>query len=250
MIENDIFYVRPRDVGNDSLTLSKDEAHHLLHVHRKKRNDLFAAVDGKGTTFDCQIDSVEKDKIHAQILKRRRFVGEPVFKLTLALAIPKKARFEWVIEKGTEIGVSSFIPLITNRTIATEKSVKLIRWKKIALVAMKQCKRSILPTIETPVRFESFVETPSNYDLKLLAHENELDRDLNKSIESFGKNSKLQKFRSGILCIGPEGGFTSEEVKLAQQNGFSSFVMGPRRLRSETAALVSTSLILNKMGEL
>ena len=162
MIDNDFFYVRPPDVGTQSgiafhsLTLSKDEAHHLLHVHRKKRNDLFAAVDGKGTTFDCQINSVEKDKIHAQILKRRRFVGEPVFKLTLALAIPKKARFEWVIEKGTEIGVSSFIPLITNRTITTEKSVKLIRWKKIALVAMKQCKRSILPTIETPVRFESF----------------------------------------------------------------------------------------------
>ncbi len=248
MVERELFYVSPEDVFDDILRLQRQEVHHLVNVHRKKKGDFFIAVDGKGTGYDCEIESFDKNTLTAKILKKQRFYGEPLFKLTLALGIPKKSRFEWVIEKATEIGVMSIIPLLTNRTAWKEQSLKPQRCQRIALAAMKQSCRSFLPEIRPAMRFDSLCENSTDFDIKFLAHEKETSKNLHE-IFRFEENLS-QRIKSGIVCIGPEGGFTSEEIELANSSGFFTIGLGPRRLRTETAALAVASLILDRMGEL
>ena len=248
MVERELFYVSPEDVFHDTLRLQRQEVHHLLNVHRKKKGDFFIAVDGKGSGYDCEIESLDKNTLTAKILKKHRFYGEPLFKLTLALAIHKKNRFEWIIEKATEIGVTNIIPLLTKRTNQNEQTLKPQRSERIALAAMKQSCRSFLPTITPARNFESICEDSSNFGIKLIAHEKETSKNLNEILQ-FEENV-LQRITSGIVYIGPEGGFTNEEIDLANSYGFSTFGLGPRRLRTETAALVAASLVLDRVGEL
>ncbi len=250
MTHKDFFYVRPEDVFEDSLTLLKDESHHLIHVHRKKIGDFFAAVDGNGTVYECQIQEVVKDRLKARIIKKRRNLGEPIFRLTLAVAVLKGGRFDFVVEKGTEIGVSRFVPVLSSRVIGSEHSDKPRRWQRIALAAMKQSGRSCLPGLELPVLFERVCENASDYDLKLIAHEKYHGQNLNTIFKNIVQKRDLDFMKSGILLIGPEGGFTDEEVDFAAECGFTAFTLGSRRLRSETAALIGAALILDRMGEL
>lgn len=247
MDNEEIFYVAPEDVSAEDIILRKEELHHIKNVYRKKRGDHFLAVDGMATAYDCEIASFNKNILHAKIIKKRRNLGEPLFKLTLAVALIKKTRFEWLIEKATEIGVCRFVPLLTERTILNKESLKLPRCRKIALSAMKQSRRSFLPVIEEPISLASAFENSFSFPLKLIAHEKESGEDLHlKSIEQ----PDAINVKSGILCIGPEGGFTDDEIQLAKTHGFAVVGLGPRRLRSETAALVGSALILERMNEL
>jgi 16S rRNA (uracil1498-N3)-methyltransferase len=245
MEAKELFYVNPEDVNPGHLQLRGDEFHHLIHVFRKGVGAKFSATDGAGSFFDCEIDSVETQSLSARIIKKRRFVGEPLFKLTLALAILKKGRFEWVVEKATEVGVSSFVPVLTERTILPGNSIDRQRCSRIALSAMKQSWRSILPTVSEPQKFETLCENAGDYDLKVLAHEKTTER----SVDLI-QAAPDHRLKSGVLCIGPEGGFTDREIDLARESGFTLFGMGPRRLRAETAALVGAALVLDRLGEL
>jgi len=246
MDSKELFYVQPQLVQPDSLTIQKDEFHHLTHVLRKKIGDTFSATDGRGNVFDCQIEQLQKDALIAIIIKKKRLVGEPVLKLTLAIGLLKKGRFEWVVEKATEVGVAGFIPVQTERTVPQGNATISRRCERIALSAMKQCHRSVLPSIDSVQTFEAVCRQSADYNLKFLAHEKMSDTDLDQVLSQKDR----QYLKSAILCIGPEGGFTDEEVDLAKESGFKVFGMGPRRLRSETAAIVASTLILDRMGEL
>ncbi|NIR50382.1 16S rRNA (uracil(1498)-N(3))-methyltransferase [candidate division KSB1 bacterium] len=250
MSRSEFFYVRPNDVYSNYLRLRKDEFHHLVHVYRRKRGDIFSAVDGKGHVYECQIEEVLTEELEARIVKKARYVGEPYFQLTTALAVPKKDRFELLVEKGTEVGISKFIPLLTERTVVKVKSIRLNRCQKIALAAMKQSRRSVLPAIEQPSSFEKLCQHAEGYNLKLLAHEKTEHRNLDDLLQTSKTKNRLKYAKTGILCIGPEGGFTDEEARLATKHGFATFGLGPRRLRAETAALIASVLVLDRMGEL
>lgn len=246
MDSTELFYVPPQQVQPEVLTVQGDEFHHLSHVLRKRTGDGFSATDGRGNVFDCLIDQIQKDSLTARIIKKKRFVGEPVLKLTLALALLKKGRFEWVVEKATEVGVSAFIPLQTERTVLRGSAANTRRCERIALAAMKQSNRSLLPSIASVQTFETVCRQSGGYSLKLLAHEKTSDVDLDRVMA----HQDRQYAKSAILCIGPEGGFTEDEVTFAKESGFAVFGLGPRRMRSETAAIVAAALILNRMGEL
>lgn len=243
MDAKELVYVRPEDVSADSLHLRGEEFHHLVHVLRKKVGSAFLAADGRGNHYDAEIDRLQKTELRARIIKKKRLAGEPVFKLTLALALLKKARFEWAIEKATELGVAHFIPMQTARTIPPASSLNPKRCARIALAAMKQSWRSLLPTISETQNFKAVCRQASEYDVKLLAHEKASDANLD---QIFAGDDALYK-KNGLLCIGPEGGFSDEEIELAQQAGFTIFGMGPRRLRAETAAIVGAALILDRL---
>lgn len=247
---NEFFYVRPEDVTDEYLTLQEDELHHLKNIYRKKAGDTFSAVDGMGCVYECQIEQLHRAELKARITRRDKLLGEPRFQLTTALAIPKKGRFEWLIEKGTEIGISEFIPVLTERTVAKDKSVDLNRCKRIALAAMKQCRRSRLPRIAEPKNFVEVCKNSDGYAFKLLAHERSVEQSLEDVLPNSKNQRHLKSAKSGILCVGPEGGFTEQEVNLASEWGFSVIGLGIRRLRSETASLIGSALILDRMGEL
>jgi 16S rRNA (uracil1498-N3)-methyltransferase len=245
----DVYHVRPEDVHDKHLQLQQSEAHHLIHVNRRRVRDQFIAVDARGTAYRCEVEQIA-DILIARILERIDSFGEPTFRLTLAVAVPKKNRMDWIIEKGTEIGVTQFAPMTTSRSIVKEASVRIDRLTRIGMAAMKQCRRSVLPSIDQAESFEAICRKADDYDMKLLAHEKQTKTSLFDLIADRNASAHTGVIRSGILCIGPEGGFSPEEVAFAGECGFDSFGLGQRRLRTETAALVAATIILDKMKEL
>ena len=239
------FYVKPDMVYGNELVFLEDEAHHLSRVMRKRKGDIVWAVDGKGTTYEVEIIYIEKNEVRAKILKTRRRVGEPVAEVTLAQGILKGEKFDWLVEKAVEIGVCKIIPVISERSIAVAGPQKITRWKRIALSAMKQSGRSILPEISSAQPIKRVLAMGSNCHYRLIAHQGPGSASLRTSRE---KRSVLNP--KSLLIIGPEGGFTSEEIQQAVEQGFTPITLGPRRLRAETAGIVLTALLLSQLGEM
>lgn len=235
------FYVRPEDISDHQFILRNEEAHHSIKVMRNKIGDFLAAADGKGRVVSGKIIKIESDIVIISRDQTDINVGEPEIFLTLAQGIPKGSHFDWVIEKGTEIGVSCFQPLLTERCIIDPNS-RLERWSKKAFAAMKQCGRSRCPGILPACTLEQFLNH-HNKDKLYIAHETTLTDGIPESIKS-----NEHKYTS--LMIGPEGGFTPQEYKLSIDKGALPLSLGPRRLRSETAALVGIIQILSANGEL
>lgn len=192
--------------------------------------------------MSARVDSFAHGLVTASILSKDEGRGEPEFQLILAVALLKKDRFKWIIEKGTELGISNFMPIVTERTIGTERSMKPARCRKIAISAMKQSGRSRLPEIADPMTFHALLNASPMADVQLIAHEKDDRQNLDDVLHT--------PVRSAVLCVGPEGGFTEEEVIIAREHGYRNFRMGIRRLRTETAAITAAALVMHKMGEL
>ncbi len=250
MKHQEFFYVEPENVHSDYIVLKNQEYKHLVQVLRKKAGDSATATDGQGNAYDFFITEITSESVRGTIQKKLRKPGEPFFQLTLAQAILKGNHFDWVIEKGTEIGISRFIPLLTEHSIPDINEQKLIRWRRIALESMKQCCRSIIPEITPALKFEDLMSETGQYQLKMIAHphQNALPTSLllkNRPIT----NHPVQN-RNGIAIVGPEGGFNLAEIHLAEKHQIDFVSLGKRRLRAETAGIVLSTLILDKMGEI
>ena len=235
------FYVPPSKVHNNTFTLEGDEFRHAAKVLRKQIGDEISAVDGEGLLYHGSIRELSKDRLVVDIVETVREAGEPAMKLVIALASLKGGHFDLVIEKGVEIGVAAFQPMITDRIIAKPES-KTERWRKKALTAMKQSGRSRCPHIFEPAGFRAVIEN-HNYDQVLIAHEAVNPADSTDL-------AKLKNVSSVLLLVGPEGGFTDGELEFAVKNGAAPMSLGRRRLRAETAALVAATMVLSAAGEL
>lgn len=243
MPRHEFFYAPPEKFTAAFVELTGDEHHHLSRVLHHKIGDRVTVVDGAGNAaVDGEIifsdRAVTRIKIH--VIKHK--LGEPAVHLTLAQAVPKGARFDWVVEKATEIGVSAFIPLISEHSEVNPGSGKTERWRRLALAAMKQSCRSIWPDVNEPTPFFELCQTIKNFDLAILAHPTE--NDILKDLASQVMPQKV------LLMVGPEGGFTEEEIEFAQKSGCKLLSLGPRRLRSETAGLVAATKVLAAFGQL
>jgi len=235
------FYVDPINVRSSSFVLADQESLHAVRVLRKKVGDTLMAVDGQGNRYTGQIKEIGKREILVTIESHEKNSGEPVLHLTLAQAVPKGHYFDWAVEKGTEIGISAFQPILTERSIV-DPSMRLDRWRHKALAAMKQCGRTVCPQIFEPKKFIDLLsERP---ECAFIAYEH---------AEHTAQNSlgeKLKNCRRAILFVGPEGGFTDEEINLALDHDVHFLSLGPRRLRSETAGLVGAVQLLTASGDL
>ncbi len=246
-MSDNFYFVAPEQIEGAHLSLDQDESRHLCAVLRKSVGDIFWAVDGLGKAYECQLLKAEKSEpAEARIIQTVREFGEPRFRLTLAVAIPKKDKFEWIIEKATELGVVSVVPLLTSRTVMTAKSVKPERCRKIVLSAMKQCRRSRMLHVHEPVAFDMVLRQTVGSDLKLVAHEKAGSTSMLDCLSEIRGNAPA----TGMLCIGPEGGFSEEEIELATGRDYRIAGLGRRRLRTETAAILASGLVLAEMGEL
>ena len=251
MNHQEFYFVEPEFVDARTLRIYGDEFKHLIQVMRKKEGDSATATDGQGNTYLFQLSKITKTYADAEIIKKRRREGEPHFRLILAQSVLKGRHLDLVIEKGTEIGVSTFIPLKSARTIVNQNEQKTTRWKRIALAAMKQSCRSILPEI-TPVQsFQTVLIEHSHLPVKCIAHNGNSARLASQLFSGNSVNSVSNGIaNSGILVIGPEGGFTREEIELARQYKYEMLSLGQRRLRSETAGIVASTLLLEKFDEI
>ncbi|MFA6456433.1 MAG: RsmE family RNA methyltransferase [Bacteroidota bacterium] len=235
---SEYFYVPAEFIIDQHIAIEGEEARHISRVLRKQPGDLIWVVDGAGRAFEVIIRLVAPEMIECEILYEHHHLHEPDIDVTLAVAqLKNPSRMDWIIEKATELGVRTIIPLQTTRTIA--RSPKEDRWNNIALAAMKQSGRCILPKIAPPTDFDIVIANSTEYDMKLIPYER---TDHVLFIAEALKHRKPP--RSALILIGPEGGFTDEEVRQAEKAEFTQVSLGRRRLRTETAAIIALSWVV------
>jgi 16S rRNA (uracil1498-N3)-methyltransferase len=239
------FYVKPTSIRGNTIHVSGDEAHHAIDVMRLKKGDHIVTFDGEGKEYEGTITNVTKAGVIAEILTTKTTDNERSLTITLAQAIPKKAKIDFIVEKATELGLTAIIPLHTARTIVTlsgeKKASKQKRWEKIARVASKQCGRLTVPTIHPVSAFDDVITTSNDYDLALMACLDATTQDIKRVLDGFG-GTKI------IVFIGPEGDFTKEEIETAREAGCTLISLGPRVLRVDTAALNVLSILRYALG--
>ena len=232
------FLLQPENVDGEFAVLGGDEAHHV-YVRRYKVGDEIDAIDGNGCGYQMRIVAMERGQVRGQILARRREWGESPVQLSLAPALIKGQRFDFVIEKATEVGVRRIVPLLTERGVVRQgKGNKEVRWQRLIEAAAKQCGRSRLPTLDAPMSLNaSIAALQVETDVLLMAAPEDADIDLRAFIQAKTPG------RVGLL-IGPEGGFSPAERTLARASAVQSFCWGKRTLRADTASIALAALVL------
>jgi 16S rRNA (uracil1498-N3)-methyltransferase len=237
-MSKDFFYADPANISGQFLTIEGDESKHIVRVLRKSEGELLWVVDGVDRAYEVVIRSIQQHTVECEILSVHERFNETEIEVTLAVAVLKNpSRMEWLIEKGTELGIRRFIPVSTSRTVA--HSSKENRWKKIAHSAMKQSGRSYLPQIYPITSMDSVMHHASVFDLKIIPYEH-----TDEVLFIAEALRHRPKPTSALIVIGPEGGFTEDEIHAAEEAGFVQVSLGKRRLRTETAALVAASWVI------
>lgn len=231
------FLVKKKDIEGDRVVIKGKEFRHIKNVLRAEIDDKIVVITGDGEEYHSLISEIKSNYIVAHITKITRRTHEPGIYAAIAIAPPKARRMEWFIEKATEIGVSEIIPVVTRRSVVTPGSGKVMRWKRIAVSAVKQSERSILPKIREVVSFEELLFLSQEFPFRFIAYEKERKRAFEEYLESKGVKKVL-------TLIGPEGGFEDWEVKAAVEKGFSPVKLGEAKLRTETAGIVALTRIL------
>ncbi|MDR2645309.1 MAG: 16S rRNA (uracil(1498)-N(3))-methyltransferase [Endomicrobium sp.] len=235
------FYVNPENINGQSFFISGEQAHYIINVRRFNPNDEIMIFDGLGNSYKAQITSLNKNEIFGKIISSSYKI--PVFKVHLYTAIPKGSRFEWLIEKCAEIGVFEITPINTKRTVNTGFSKnKSERYEKISIAASSQCGRSDIMRINYPLDFKNACKnTAANKSLiNILPWESERRSLLGEILAS-------SSYNGANIFIGPEGGFENEEIEFAKSMGVHTTTLGENILRVETAAIVASVLILNRI---
>ena len=230
----DLYYAPPEQVRGDRITLVGEESAHLVRVMRKRAGEEILVADGQGMAYTAALVSIERRSTTCRIVARHPELNESPRRLTLAVGLPKNpSRFDVLVEKATEIGVARIIPLLTHRTV--RHTPRTERWQAIALAAMKQSLRSRLPRIDEPRTLGTLLEdlTPT---AAAILHASD-------SVAALGALSADLGERPLVL-VGPEGGFTDEELQQAASAGCRPASLGQRRLRTETAAIAAAALLL------
>lgn len=222
------------------------DVHYLRDVLRLKQNDELELLDGTGLIHSARIETIAQERITCQVVSTRPADSEPRTLVTLAQALPKASKMDLIVEKCAELGVNRIIPTQTSRTIV--KGVKLERWRRLAKEAAEQSGRAIIPEISDPMKLAEVFKLKGQFDLTLVPWEREKNNDLKSILRPTHPTSLTTHPTSLLVLIGPEGGFTKEEVAVAQQAGFISVSLGKRIMRTETAGLATIANIIYELG--
>lgn len=236
------FFLPPDAVLGDHVTFGPEQARQIRAVLRLRPGEQVVVLNGTGMEMVTRLDQVGKE-VTGTIESRRENAAEPATPLVLYQGLLKGAKFEMVLQKGTEIGVSRFVPVITERSVPGELSVsKQQRYQSIVREAAEQSGRGRLPEIALALPFPEAVEMASGKGQIILPWEEE---------EALHLNQVPLRPGSPIhLFVGPEGGFSGSEVSLAREAGAQVVTLGPRILRAETAAVATAALLLGRLGEI
>ena len=223
-----LFFNSELSIDNNQIQFSKEESKHIVRVLRKSVGDKLFITNGKGTMFESEITSADQNKCCAKIISSQ-IKPQKNYKLHLAVAPTKmNDRYEWFLEKATEIGVDSITPIFCDNS--ERRSIKSDRYEKILLSAMKQSLNCYLPELKDAINFKDFI-TQSHDGLLFIAHCEDTNR---KSLKQ-----ELKTNKEITILIGPEGDFSTKEIDLALQYNFVPVTLGNSRLRTETAAVVA-----------
>ncbi len=217
------------DLLNDTYRLSEEESKHCVRVLRLTEGETLFLVDGKGTFCEAVIINAHPKACILKIVDKKLSFGKRDYQLTIGVAPTKNIdRYEWFLEKATEIGIDGIIPLISR--YSERKEIKPERLEKVMISAMKQSIKAYLPVLEPILSFKEIIKRPFS-GLRFIAHCNEGEKILLRDAVIKGQDV--------LILIGPEGDFSAEEVELAIHEGFIPVSLGTSRLRTETAAVVA-----------
>jgi 16S rRNA (uracil1498-N3)-methyltransferase len=242
------FFVRPEDVGERELRLQGDEAAHLVRALRLGTGAQIIAFDGLGREYVAMVERFEANRVVCQIMRQREVRRSQTVSIVLGQGLPKVDKFEWVIQKTTELGVAEIVPLLTERVVpqisARHMTTKVARWERLAREACKQCGRSTVPHVYPPMSLEAYFTTFQHLALKLVFWEGEETRRLRTVLDA------AAPVASAAIVVGPEGGLTSQEVSRGESHGFVVVGLGEPILRTETASVVAVTLLQYHFGAL
>ncbi len=232
---------------NQNIYLGDLAAHHALQVMRVKVKDRFIVFNGDGYNYKVEVIGVEKKKLKINVISKNENYSESQMKITLIQSLSTNEKMDWIIQKATELGVNQIIPIYSTRSIikldSTRADKKLMHWQQVLISACEQSGRSKIPQTYKPTSFIQALEKSkfNEKTLKLILTPNG-----QVSLENLGPLNNKEI----VLLIGPEGGFSEEELKLANDYKFTPLKLGPRILRTETAPLSILSIIQFKYGDL
>lgn len=239
------FFIPANWITPPTVSLSGDPARQLTTVLRLQPGDLIIVLDNSGQEWQVRLTELSKLVVRGEIMGQQPSPAEPAVALTLYQGTLKGQKFEWVLQKGTELGVSRFVPVICQRSVVRDRAAlanKQERWERIIQEAAEQSGRGRLPRLEAAMPFEQAVRRAAAASLRLMAWEEVVEASLKSVWPELPPASVA-------LMIGPEGGFTAAEAELAGQAGFYLIRLGPRLLRAETASLAATAVIMAHLGE-
>ena len=238
------FFANAFDIKEDGIVLTGENMHHLIKVLRHKKGDEIIVCDGAGFDYLCVISDIKEDKVNLKILDKYGSLGDPEIKISLFQGVPKGDKFSLIVEKCVEAGVYDITPVNMARCISRlspkDFSKKKERFEKISLSASKQSGRGTVPNINELIEFDEFIDRKDKFDLVVFPYEEAKDKTLKSVIKDF-KGKKI------AMIIGPEGGFSKEEVQKLVLNGITPVTLGRRILRTETAGMAAIFNILYEL---
>jgi 16S rRNA (uracil1498-N3)-methyltransferase len=247
------YFIPAENFLEEKAIIRGDDAHHLMRVMRASPGDRVVISNGADREALAEVVEMYKENVLLRIVEERPISGEPRIPVWIAQSLPKGDKFETVIQKGTEIGAARFIPFVSARTVvqydARKEAKRLDRWRKIAKEAAEQAHRGRIPGVDEPLSWKQLLELVPKTALALFCYEKEGGSLLRDAVTA----AKLHERRGDgpvLIVIGPEGGFTEEEAKAAEEAGCAVVGLGPRILRTETAGIVALSCLMYETGEM
>ena len=242
------FFIPPSEITRAAPVIDGPEAHHILKVFRLRPGDTVFLIDGSGMEYEAVITDTAKNRVAVSIEKEYQPATESELKITVGQGYLKDKKMDVLVRHLTELGIARWMPLLSEYSVAQPDMKKIDsriqRWEQIAKEAVKQCRRTRVPEIMTPAALEEALTRRKNDDLKIMFYENETVP-LTK-LKHLAAPGPLKIF----VLLGPEGGFSGDEIDMARSSGFITASLGPRILRAETASMAACALIQHLFGDM
>jgi 16S rRNA (uracil1498-N3)-methyltransferase len=238
------FFVEPDQIKENSVIFPAEISHQILRVLRLKIDSEVKVLDNQGLQYLVKLVKLDPSQCEGEIIQSQDIDTEPKTRLHLLVALTQREKFEWILQKCCEMGVHKITPMVTERSLVLSTgdfNKKQDRWNRIIKEAAEQSQRGLIPYLSLPIFFNQAIRDQSSW--RLIAWENEAK---DRLIDVFDGKSVEEV----AVMIGPEGGFSQQEIQSASTNGWLPFSMGKRILRMETAAIVACSLVFHLTGDI
>ena len=246
------FFTPKELINGDVAKIIGDDVKHIYKVLRISEGEKVTLNNCEGVEYLGRVKSVSKQEVLIDILEELESNNESDVNIYLFQGLPKSQKMDLIVQKGTELGITEFIPTITHRVDVKLKGEfkKLDRLNRIALEAAKQSKRSIIPKVLEPIEFDEVLEKINSLDLLIVPYENANNFGIKTLINELRKDNVVDNIKNIGIFVGPEGGIEESEIERLKDKGAYIVTLGKRILRTETAGFVATSLIQYELSDL